>query len=41
VTLVGNNGCYDLVRDGSAGDAPVITGLSFDQALVAIEQEAP
>jgi hypothetical protein len=41
VTLVGNNGSYDLVRDGSAGDAPVITGLSFDQALVAIEQEAP
>ncbi len=40
VTLVGNNGRYDLVRDGSAGDAPVLTALSFDQALAAIKQEA-
>jgi precorrin-3B synthase len=40
VTLVGNNGLYDLVRDGSAGDAPVLTGLSFDVALAAIEREA-
>jgi precorrin-3B synthase len=41
VTLVGNSGRYDLVRDGSAGDAPCLTALSFDQALAAIEQEAP
>jgi len=39
-TLVGNNGRYDLVRDGSAGDAPSLTGLSFDEALTVIEQEA-
>jgi precorrin-3B synthase len=39
-TLVGNNGCYDLVRDRSAGDAPALSGLSFDEALAAIEQEA-
>jgi precorrin-3B synthase len=41
VTLVGNSGRYDLVRDGSAGDAPSLTALSFDEALAAIEQEAP
>jgi len=40
VTLVGNNGRYDLVRDGSAGDAPALAGLSFDETLAAIEQEA-
>jgi precorrin-3B synthase len=39
-TLVGNNGRYDLVRDGSAGDTPVLTALSLDEALAAIEQEA-
>jgi precorrin-3B synthase len=39
-TLVGNNGRYDLVRDGSAGDAPSLTALSFDEALAAIEREA-
>jgi precorrin-3B synthase len=39
-TLVGNNGRYDLVRDGSAGDAPSLTALSFDEALAAIKQEA-
>jgi precorrin-3B synthase len=40
VTLVGNNGRYDLVRDGSARDTSCLTALSFDQALAAIEQEA-
>jgi precorrin-3B synthase len=39
-TLVGNKGRYDLVRDGSAGDAPCLTALSFNEALAAIEQEA-
>jgi precorrin-3B synthase len=39
-TLVGNKGRYDLVRDGSAGDAPCLTALSLDEALAAIEQEA-
>ena len=32
LTLVGNNGRYDLVRDGSAADQPVLTGLSIEQA---------
>jgi len=39
-TLVGNDGRYDLVRDGSAGDVPSLTALSFDEALAAIEREA-
>jgi sulfite reductase beta subunit-like hemoprotein len=39
-TLVGNNGRYDLVRDGSASDAPDLAALSFDEALTVIEQEA-
>jgi precorrin-3B synthase len=40
ITLVGSSGRYDLVRDGSAGDAPSLTSLSVDEALAAIEQEA-
>jgi precorrin-3B synthase len=30
VTLVGRDGGYDLVRNGSAGDAPALRGLALD-----------
>ncbi len=32
LTLVGRDGGYDLVRDGRAGDVPVLRGLSLDAA---------
>ena len=32
ITLVGRNGGYDLIRDGGAGDRPLVRGLSLDQA---------
>jgi precorrin-3B synthase len=32
VTLVGRNGCYDLIRDGVASDSPSLRGLTLDQA---------
>jgi precorrin-3B synthase len=31
LTLVGRDGRYDLIRDGSAADRPSLTGLSIDQ----------
>lgn len=31
-TLVGNNGRYDLVQDGRAGDPPMATNLTIDDA---------
>jgi len=32
VTLVGNNGRYDLIRDGAPSDLPVRSGLTLDEA---------
>ncbi len=32
VTLVGRDGCYDLVEDGRAGDPPVWRGLALEEA---------
>ena len=31
LTLVGRDGRYDLIRNGSAADRPSLTGLSMDQ----------
>ena len=31
LTLVGRDGLYDLIRNGSAGDRPALTGLSIGQ----------
>lgn len=40
VTLVGNNGLYDLVRDGAPSDAPVLSGLTLDEAAGYLRQMA-
>ena len=37
-TLVGNAGCYDLVENGNARDAPTATGLSGDEIQAALAQ---
>jgi precorrin-3B synthase len=39
LTLVGRDGLYDLVKNGSPSDAPVLTGLTIQRAISAIEQE--
>jgi len=33
LTLVGRDGRYDLIRNGSAGDKPALTGLSIDEVI--------
>jgi precorrin-3B synthase len=33
LTLVGRDGRYDLVRNGSAGDPPALTGLNVEQII--------
>jgi precorrin-3B synthase len=33
ITLVGRDGRYDLIRNGSAGDEPALTGLNIGQAV--------
>jgi precorrin-3B synthase len=38
VTLVGQDGCYGLVRNGVASDAPMLRNLSLDQAAEHIRQ---
>jgi precorrin-3B synthase len=35
LTLVGANGLYNLVMNGRAGDRPVASGLSLEDALAA------
>ncbi len=42
LTLIGRDGHYDLVRQGSPGDTPARTGLSVEQIVAALraEQEA-
>ncbi len=39
LTLVGRDGRYDLVRNGRAGDAPTLTGLSVEQIVAALRAE--
>ncbi len=36
VTLVGEAGLYNVVRNGRAGDAPVLRGLTFAQAVASL-----
>jgi precorrin-3B synthase len=40
ITLVGHDGCYDLVLDGTAADKPIATGLDTDQLDSALQQFA-
>jgi precorrin-3B synthase len=40
VTLIGRDGCYDLVLDGRAGDTPVESGFSLGQARAALARLA-
>ncbi len=37
LTLVGRDGRYDLVRNGSAGDKPALIGLSIEQAVTLLQ----
>lgn len=37
LTLVGRDGRYDLIRDGSPQDTPVLTGLGIDQVLAVLQ----
>ena len=37
-TLVGRNGRYDLVIDGTADDPPMREGLTLEEAKIALEQ---
>jgi len=39
LTLVGRDGRYDMVRDGSAGDTPTLTGLDIEQIIGALAGE--
>ncbi|MEJ0053069.1 MAG: precorrin-3B synthase [Methylovirgula sp.] len=39
-TLVGHDGRYDLVRDGTAADKPIATGLEVHQLDLALQQFA-
>lgn len=39
LTLVGNHGSYDLIRNGTAGDAPAHTGLSLAAVIALITRE--
>jgi hypothetical protein len=36
--LVGRNGRYDLVIDGTADDPPMREGLTLEEAKIALEQ---
>ncbi|MBV9633927.1 MAG: precorrin-3B synthase [Methylobacteriaceae bacterium] len=38
ITLVGNAGCYDLVRDATARDVPVAAGLSLNAVEVLLRR---
>jgi sulfite reductase beta subunit-like hemoprotein len=40
VTLVGNNGRYDLIRDGAPSDSPIRTGLTLDEAAAYLREMA-
>jgi precorrin-3B synthase len=40
VTLVGRDGRFDLVRNGKAGDAPLLFGLSAAEAPAAVQRIA-
>jgi precorrin-3B synthase len=40
VTLVGRDGTFDLVRNGKAGDAPLLFGLSAAEARAAVQRIA-
>jgi precorrin-3B synthase len=40
ITLVGNNGCYDLIRDGMPPDSPVREGLTLDEAAAYLREMA-
>jgi precorrin-3B synthase len=40
VTLVGNDGLYDLVRDGTPSDSPALRGLTLDEAAAYLRQMA-
>jgi precorrin-3B synthase len=39
ITLVGNAGRYDIVKNGTARDAPLAQGLSLAQARTLLMQE--
>jgi sulfite reductase beta subunit-like hemoprotein len=38
ITLVGNSGRYDLVRDGAPSDPPLLSGLTLDEAASYLRQ---
>jgi precorrin-3B synthase len=40
VTLVGNDGLYDLVRGGAPADAPTLRGLTLDEVAIYLRQMA-
>ena len=40
VTLVGNSGRYDLIRDGAPSDTPARTGLTLDEAASYLREMA-
>ena len=40
VTLVGNNGRYDLIRDGAPLDSPIRKGLTLDEAAAYLREMA-
>jgi precorrin-3B synthase len=37
LTFVGRDGRYDLIRNGSAGDQPALTGLSIEQVVALLQ----
>jgi precorrin-3B synthase len=40
LTLVGNNGRYDLIRDGAPSDSPIRKGLTLDEASAYLREMA-
>lgn len=40
ITLIGREGRFDLVRNGSAGDPPIHLGLSQDEAIALLREPA-
>jgi len=40
VTLVGNDGLYDLIRDGAPADSPALRGLTLDEVAIYLRQMA-
>jgi len=40
VTLVGNDGLYDLIRDGDPADSPALHGLTLDEVAIYLRQMA-